>query len=172
VRLLDSAKLGRHRSRKCSLFIAKQLCFQQRVGDGGTAHLDQGATGPHGKGVKEPNANLFAGAALTLNEDRNIGLSYPLQLISDSLHCGSFAEDNIQRWQVQRGGGFGVMDQGHFFRIGVRQNRRFAMSFVLHVERQFLDARRKTRDFFSPTKEKSYRNCHVVWAEVAILREI
>ena len=45
--------------------------------------------------MQEAHTDLFASAALTLNENGNIGLSYSLQLVPDRLHCSSFAEDNI-----------------------------------------------------------------------------
>ena len=106
----------------------------------GTAHLDQRAAGTHGEGMQQAHANLLAGAALTLDENGDIGLRYPLQLVSDGLHRCSFSEDNVQRRQVERGSGFGIVDQGHFFLSALSRTRKFAISFTLHVERQSLDA--------------------------------
>jgi hypothetical protein len=65
--------------------------------------------------VKQSHADLFAGAAFALNEDGHIGLRHPLQFVSDGLHRRSFSEDNVQRRQVEGRGGFGIVDQGHFF---------------------------------------------------------
>lgn len=65
--------------------------------------------------MQQAHADLLAGATFALNEDGNIGLCYPLQLVSDGLHGSSLSENDIQRWQVERHGGFGVIDQGHFF---------------------------------------------------------
>ena len=137
VGLLDPAELGRHGACKGPFFITKQLGFEQRVGDGWTAYLHQRATGPHGEGVQQAHTNLFAGAALTLDEDGDIGLRNPLQLVPDRLHCGSFSENDIQRREVERGSGFGVVDQGHFFLSAFRQKpAKFAICFTLHVEHQ------------------------------------
>jgi hypothetical protein len=48
-----------------------------------------------GEGVQQTHAKLFAGTAFALNEDWNICLRNPLQLISDSLHGGGFTENNV-----------------------------------------------------------------------------
>jgi hypothetical protein len=65
--------------------------------------------------MQQADADLLAGAALALDQDRDIGLSDALQFIADSLHSGRFAEDDVKRRQIESGGGFGIMDQGHFF---------------------------------------------------------
>ncbi len=70
---------------------------------------------PHGEGVEQADADLLAGSALALDQDGNIGLCDALQFISDRLHCGRLAEDNVERWQTECGGGFCIVDQGRFF---------------------------------------------------------
>src|SRR5258708_6717442 len=115
MRLLDSSELGGHCARKCPFFVAEELSLKQRMRDRRTAHFNQGAARPHGEGMQQADANLLAGAPLSLNEDRNIGLGDALQLVPNSLHGRSFAEDDIQWRKIERGGGFGVVDQGHFF---------------------------------------------------------
>ena len=57
----------------------------------GQLTFNQGTAGTHRKGMQETNAELLPSAALALNENRNIGLRYPLQLVSDSLHGRSLA---------------------------------------------------------------------------------
>src|ERR1700761_8485173 len=108
VGLLDATELGRHGAGKGALFVAKQLGFEQRVRNGGTADLDQSTAGSHGEGMQKPHAYLLASATLALDEDGDIGLGNPLQLISDRLHGGGFSENNLQRREVQRGSGFGI----------------------------------------------------------------
>jgi hypothetical protein len=100
MRLLDAAEFGRHGACERSLFIAKQLSFEQGVRDSGAAYFDQGASGTHRERVQEANADLLAGAALALDQNGDVGLSDPFQLIADSLHCGRFAEDDIKRRQI------------------------------------------------------------------------
>jgi hypothetical protein len=133
VGLLHPAEFGRHGACKGSLLIAKKLGFKQRVRDCGAAYFNQRATGAHGKGVQEPHTDLFAGAALTLDKDGDIGLRYPLQLISDGLHGGSLSENNVQRREVESGGGFGVVDQDHFFLSALSRNRKVCN--MLHTAR-------------------------------------
>jgi hypothetical protein len=67
--------------------------------------------------MQEAHTDLLAGAALTLDQDGDIGLRNPLQLVSDRLHCCGFSENDIQRREVERVGGFGVVDHGYFFPI-------------------------------------------------------
>jgi hypothetical protein len=87
--------------------------------------------------MQQAHAYLFASAAFALNKHRHIGLCHPLKLVSDSLHRGSLAENYVQRRQVKSCGGFGVMDQGHFFLSGVGQEPQgLQYASHLHVYRQ------------------------------------
>ncbi len=45
--------------------------------------------------MQEANTNLLSGAALALDEDGDIGLRHPLELIPDGLHCSSLSENNV-----------------------------------------------------------------------------
>ena len=83
--------------------------------------------------MQEAHADLFAGATLALDEDGDIGLCYPLQFISDGLHGGGFSENNVQRREVERGSGFGIVDQGHFFLSALGRNRKVCN--MLHTAR-------------------------------------
>ena len=65
--------------------------------------------------MQKANANLFPGATFSLDQNGDVSLCHPLQLVSDGLHGCSFAEDNVQRRQIKRCSGFGIVNQGHFF---------------------------------------------------------
>jgi hypothetical protein len=51
--------------------------------------------------MQQADADLLTGATLALNKDGDIGLRYPLELVSDSLHCGSLTENDVQRWEIK-----------------------------------------------------------------------
>ena len=115
VRLLDASEFCGHCAGKCAFFVAEELGFEQGVWNGWAAYFDERTAGTQGVSVKEADANLFSGSAFALNEDGNIGLGNAFELVPDSLHGCSLAENNLKRRQIKRGGGFGVVDQGHFF---------------------------------------------------------
>ena len=100
------------------------------MGDGWTADFNQRSARAHGEGMQQAHANLLSSATLALDEDGNIGLRDPLQLISDGLHRGGLAENDVQRRQVKRGGGFGVVNQCHFFLSALGRPAKFAIRFT------------------------------------------
>jgi hypothetical protein len=106
--------------------------------------------------VQEAHTNLFAGAALTLDEDGDIGLRNPLQLVSDRLHCGSFPENDIQRREVERSSGFGVVDQGHFFLSAFRRNPQ-SLQYASHctLSTNHKMQKQKTADILGPKERIS-----------------
>src|SRR5579871_2228531 len=114
VRLLDAAEFGAHRAGKRSLFIAEKLGFEQGVRDGRTTHFDKRAACTHREGMQQADSWLFAGAAFSLNKNGNVCLGHSFELAADGLHGCCFAEDDIQRWEIECGSGFGVVNQGLF----------------------------------------------------------
>jgi hypothetical protein len=64
--------------------------------------------------VEQTDTNLFAGAAFSLNKNGNVRLRNALQFISDSLHCGSLPENNVEWWEIESSNGFGVVNQDFF----------------------------------------------------------
>src|SRR5947208_6998710 len=117
--------------------------------NGGTAYLNQSAPSAQREGVQEPHTNLLASTALALDEDGNVGLGNPLELVSDRLHGGSFSENNVQRREIQRSSGFSVVDQGRFFLSAFRRKpAKFAICSTLHVEHQSYDAKTKSHGYF------------------------
>ena len=100
------------------------------MGDGWTADFDQRSAGAHGEGMQQAHAYLLSRATLALDEDWNIGLRDPLQLVSDSLHRGGLAENDLQWRQVKSGGGFGVVNQCHFFLSALGRPANFAICFT------------------------------------------
>jgi hypothetical protein len=45
--------------------------------------------------MKEANRDFFPCATFSLDQNGHVSFGYSLQLISDGLHCSSFAEENI-----------------------------------------------------------------------------
>lgn len=99
--LLDTAQFGGHGTGKCTLFVAKEFGFEQGVRDGGTTYLDEGAARSIRESMQQADGYLLASAAFSLNKNRNVCLGDPFEFVTDSQHGGCFAEDNIQRWEIQ-----------------------------------------------------------------------
>src|ERR1700750_81702 len=104
--LFDAAQLGIRGSGEGSLLVPEELGLQKGVGDRRTADLHQASPGPEREGVQELHADLFAGSALALDEDRNVGLGYPFYFVTNGLHRRGFAEEDIHRRQTKGCSGF------------------------------------------------------------------
>ncbi len=84
VRGVKQPGLGLPRIGEGAALEPEQLGFQQRVGDGRTAHVDERAGAPGAVAVDQPREEPFAGAGLALQQDRGKTLrvlSYRQQLL-------------------------------------------------------------------------------------------
>ncbi len=87
---------------KGALFKTKEFAFQQRAGNCGAVHFYKRAAGPRRSVVDEPCQDLFAGAALTEDQNRNIQRSGPLDSLPHGLHRLRRTEVDVIRRQFDR----------------------------------------------------------------------
>jgi hypothetical protein len=95
--------------------------------------------------MQQAHADLFAGAAFTLDQNGDIGLGYSLQLISNRLHSGCLAKKDLEWREIECGGGFDVVIQGHFFLSALGKNRKFAIRFTYARQAPFPERRRSKK---------------------------
>ena len=100
VRLLNAAALGGVRPGKGALLVAEELGLHQAFRNGRTAHLYKRSLGAAGEDVQEACAHLFAGAALSLQEDGNPGICDAFQLLPNTPHGWRSPKGDLQRRQI------------------------------------------------------------------------
>src|SRR6202035_5788209 len=69
-----------------AFFVSKEVAFEQRPGNRGTVNFDKGTIPPRRKVVDHASDNVFAGAALALNQDGYVGARYFVQAVMQRLH--------------------------------------------------------------------------------------
>src|SRR5579862_5138576 len=95
MRHFHATGLGSIRAGERALLVSKQFAFQQRTGNGRAIDLYKGAGLPWRHAVDESGNDVFAGAALTLNEDGHVGASHAVESFSDRAHDFGMTEDNL-----------------------------------------------------------------------------
>src|SRR5216110_3234944 len=74
-----------------ALLVAEQLRFNQRVRDGATIDRDKWLIAPPAQLMDRPSHELFAGAGLALDEDRERRVGHAPDLLDDLLHVSARA---------------------------------------------------------------------------------
>src|SRR5207247_151961 len=82
---------------KRALFVPEELRLDQRVRDRSAVHGDERLFAPGTQMMDRPSHELFAGAGLTLYENRQWGICHQLDLIDDVRHLPAGACQPLQR---------------------------------------------------------------------------
>ena len=78
---LEPARLRLGRAGEGALLVAEELALDERGGQGGAVHRDEGPVAPRAVRVKAAGEQLLAGAGLAEEEDRRVGVGH----LTDSL---------------------------------------------------------------------------------------
>ena len=114
VRQLNPPALGGMSPGKRPLFVSKELRFDERKRNGRAGDLDPREVGAPGEGMHHLGHDLLTRAALSLNQNRNIGACNPLQLLVGSGHLGRPPKEHLERRQFLKIDCFVLRCQGHF----------------------------------------------------------
>ena len=91
VGLLEGAGLGLVCAREGAFFMAKQLAFDQRLGDGTAIDRDQRLFGAQTQGVDRLRHQFLAGAGFTRDQNREVGSRHQFDFALDALDAGAVA---------------------------------------------------------------------------------
>jgi hypothetical protein len=106
VGLLELADAPGDRAGEGALLVAEQLGFEERVGDRGAVHRDEGLAGPVRLGVEMACQHLLAGAALAGDEHARLGARHLLGHAHHPLHGGIAPDEGpaVRRHRLDDGG--------------------------------------------------------------------
>src|SRR5215469_431403 len=93
IRLIELAQLLAMRPGECPGLVAKELTFQQFIGDRSTVHLDERLFAAVRLRIDHARDNFFAGTALTTDEYRRRGVGNLLNRHLDLFHLRAGAEE-------------------------------------------------------------------------------
>src|SRR5882762_2258988 len=96
----DASWLRANGAGKGSSFVAEQFAFQQRPGNRWAVYLYIRPALPGRQPVDEPGNDVFPGAALTCNKDRNVGGGYFSQPRTNRLHGLRVAKNYLVRGKL------------------------------------------------------------------------
>ncbi len=94
MRHLDAPRFHAIGAGEGSFFVAEEFAFQQRAGNRWAIHLHPWSGLPRRSGVDHARDNVFAGAALSLDEHRDVGAGYLSQPFAQGPHGFGAPEDD------------------------------------------------------------------------------
>ena len=81
-----------------AFFVSEEFAFEQRARNRGTVDLDKRTSPPRRKPVDHAGDDVFAGAALALNQDGYVGASDLVHAVAQRLHdLGAAENDRLGR---------------------------------------------------------------------------
>ena len=81
---------------KGPLFVPEKLAFKDIFGDRGAVHSNKGFGSSGAQVVKCLGRQILAGARLSRDQDRNIGLADHLNVVIDLLHAGGYTNEALK----------------------------------------------------------------------------
>src|SRR5581483_368412 len=100
VRQFDASRLRSVGAGERALLIAEYFTFQQGPWHDGSVHLHEWAGLPRRHTMHQAGNDVFAGAALALNQDRDVGASHPVQPVPKCTHGVGTAKDYFLWWYL------------------------------------------------------------------------
>src|SRR5208337_1911692 len=161
---LDPPWLGAKGAGEGSFFVAKQLAFEQRSGNRRAVHLYIGTTLPRGQSMDEPGNDVFSGAALAGDQNRNVGGGHFAQPRTNRLHDLRVTKNDVIRGNLAQ-----CLRQRNYRKCCHRLNAPPCSRCHPHALK--VQPKHQTGEEHRTTVESSVKCSTYEWVGVIVLRE-